>query len=382
MVAPSEYSAILSGEARPVDVVAIEGELRQLWTAASQDAFEGRPVVRACVLNLVVYAPDDDTARHINEVIAQVSGRHPSRSIVIVAEASSGAPRLQASISAHCQIAPEGGKQVCSEQITLRAAASAVEELHSIVLQLLVPDLPVFLWWHDEPSLGSHLFQELLESSDRLVVDSDDFAPESAASSLARLSSLAREDPVAVTDLNWSRLSHWRELVAQFFDEPPARQHLDRLKNVSVEVAYVPGSEPDLTEGLLLVGWLASRLGWTLEKGGKRAPDGALSFDLRSTVGSVQVELKPVPGQAREGLRAVLLRAADGVSFSVSRDATDNACVVVTATIGDGGGSPRAVRMDLPSEAALLCDDLEMLADDDVYREALDHAVRLIDAAR
>src|SRR4030065_67688 len=100
---------------------------------------------------------------------------------------SPGAPLLQAALSAPCQIAPEGGKQVCSEQITLRASGPAVGELHSTVVPLLVPDLPVFLWWHEEPSLGSHLFQELLETSDRLIVDSADFAPESAASSLAAL---------------------------------------------------------------------------------------------------------------------------------------------------------------------------------------------------
>ena len=382
MAAPSEYSAILSGEARPVDVVAIEGELRQLWTAAAQDVFEGHPVVRACVLSLVAYAPGDGVARHISEVLAQVSGRHPSRSIVIVAESGTGAPLLQAAISAHCQIAPEGGKQVCSEQITLRASGPAVGELHSTVVSLLVPDLPVFLWWHEEPSLESHLFQELLETSDRLVVDSADFAPESAASSLAALQRLAREGTVAVSDLNWSRLNHWRELVAQFFDTPPARQHLDRLKSVNVEVAPVRGSEPGFIEGLLLVGWLASRLGWTLEKGGKRARDGALAFDLRSAVGSVHVELKPVPGRPRGGLLSVLLGAAGGVSFSISRDAKDYACVVVAAGMRDGGGPPRAVRMDLPSEAALLCEELEMLADDSVYREALDEAVRFMEVGR
>lgn len=382
MVAPGEYSAILGGEARPVDVVAIERELTQLWKAAAEDTLEGRPVVRACVLNLVAYAPGDDVARHINEVLAQVSGRHPSRSIVIVAEPRARSARLQASISAHCQIAPEGGKQVCSEQITLRASGPAVDELHGTILPLLVPDLPVFLWWHGEPPLGGHLFQELLDSSDRLVVDSADFVPEGAASALGGLQRLTQEGPVAMSDLNWSRLTHWRELVAQFFDAPPARRYLDRLERVTMEIASVRGREPDFTEGLLLVGWLASRLGWRLESGGRRASDDAMVFNLRSAAGSVEVDLRPDPGHPGEGLHSLLLRAEGGATFSISRDTGDDMCVVVAAEMRDGGGSSRVVRMDLPSEAALLSEELEMQGHDRVFEEALAQAVRFMDVGR
>jgi glucose-6-phosphate dehydrogenase assembly protein OpcA len=377
-----EFRAILGGEARSVDVVAVEQELTQLWKAAADDTAEGRSVVRACVLNLVAYATGDDVAQHINEVISQISRRHPSRSIVIVANPQAKAAQLRASISAHCQIPPEGGKQVCSEQVTLHASGAAVDELHGTVLPLLIPDLPVFLWWHDEPSLGSHLLQKLLDSADRLVLDSADFPPQRAAGALADIQRLTRENDVALSDLNWSRLTHWRDLIAQFFDVPPGRQYLDRLDRVSVEIASTRGREADLTEGLLLVGWLASRMGWTLEEGEQQPRGGAVAFALRGSVGQVAVELRPGPAHPGEELHSLSLRAGAEATFSISRKADDEACVVATAEMPDGAGHSRVVRMDVPSEATLLCDELDTLGHDVVFEEALAQAVRFMTASR
>ena len=380
MAAPGEYRAVLGGKARPVDVAAIEHELTQLWKAAAEDTLGDRPVVRACVLNLVAYAPSQNVARHANEVISQVSGRHPSRSVIMVAGRRARSARLQASISAHCEIDPEGGRKVCSEQITLRASGPAVDELHGTVLPLLVPDLPVVLWWHDEPPLTGHLFQELLEICDRLVVDSADFAPERAERTLMGLQQLGEEGSVAVSDLNWSRLSHWRELVAQFFDAPAGRQHLDNLNRVEVQIASRRGREADLTEGLFLVGWLASRLGWVLEDQ-RRSRGGAMAFRLRSAAGAVAVELRPRQAYPGEGLRSIRLGALGGGTFSVSRMPDDEKSVAVVADVPNGGDS-RVARVDPPSEAALLSGELEMQGCDVVFEEALAQAVRFLGVGR
>ncbi len=382
MEALDEYRAILSGETRRVDVVAVESELTQLWKAAAEDTLEGQPVVRACVLNLVGYAPGDDVAQHINEVISQVSARHPSRSIIIVADPRAKSAGLRASISAHCQVPTAGGRQVCSEQITLHASGAAVDEVHGTVLPLLVPGLPVFLWWHDEPPLESHLFQELLDTCDHLVIDSADFAPERAAGLLADLQRISQESDVALSDFTWSRLTHWRELVAQFFDAQPGRQYLDRLDAVSVEIASVHGREPDFTEGLLLVGWLASRLGWVLEQSAQRQRREAPAFSLKSDSGLVTVELTPDTAHPSEGIHSLSLRAAGGAVFAISRSADDEACGVVSAELPEGGGYSRVVQMGLPSEAALLSDELDSSGRDAVFEEALAQAVRFMDGGQ
>jgi glucose-6-phosphate dehydrogenase assembly protein OpcA len=358
-------------------VSAIESELTQLWKAAAGDTLEGQPVVRACVLNLVAYAPGDTVAQHINEVISQVSGRHPSRSIVIVAEPDGKPAPLRASISAHCQIPPAGGKQVCSEQITIRAAGAALDEVHGSVLPLLIPDLPVFLWWHDMPSTESPLFRELVDSSEHFVVDSAEFAPDRWHPALTDLLRLIQEGDVTVSDFNWSRLAPWRDLVAQLFDAPPARRYLEHLDAVTIGIASNVGRWAGPTQSLLLTGWLASRLDWRFENGAVGWREGSASFPLKSGTGTVLVELREGAGHRGDGLQSIQLRAGGEATFSITRETDEEGCVLVAAEMLEGGRHSRVVHMAPPSEAALLSDELDALGRDVAFEDALAKTVRL-----
>jgi glucose-6-phosphate dehydrogenase assembly protein OpcA len=376
VVSRSEYRAMLDGEARPVEVSAIEHELGQLWNAAREDTPDGQPLVRSCVLNLVVYVTSDEEAGHAGEVVAQTAGRHPSRAIIVVAEPG-GESRLEASMAAHCQVSPEGGRRVCAEQVTLRAGGRALEELNGSVLPLIVSDLPVFLWWQDLPDAYSHLLHELLETCDRLVVDSADYPSDRAGAALADLRRLSTSHNVGLGDLNWTRLTHWREFLAQFFDGPPGRDYLERLSRVEVEIASVHGQEADLTEGLLLVGWLASRLQWHVPDDDHIGEAGPLDNGLIGPAGTVTVDMKPDPGHPGEGLQSVRLLAGDEARFEVSRKAEDEACVAISAETPEGSYS-RVVHMDPPPDAALLSEELDRLEHDAVFEEALAQAVRFM----
>jgi glucose-6-phosphate dehydrogenase assembly protein OpcA len=383
MVSRDEYRAMLSGEARAVDVVTVEQELARLWkAAAAEDAEADGSVVRACVMNLVAYAGGEQVGASVKDVVSQVSGRHPNRSIIIVGRPDEPAGKLSAAISAHCQVPPSGGKQVCSEQVILSASGSAIDEVHGTVLPLLVADLPVFLWWHGEPPLEGHLFRELLENSDRLLIDSADFAADRAAASLAGLSNVTHEEDVPLSDLNWSRLKHWRELVAQFFDGAPGRSYLDRLDRVGVEIASTHGPDTDFTEGLLVIAWLASRLGWEMARPVESTPSGGMSLALRGPAGTVSAELKPDHRRAGEGLHSVSLQAGRDAVFSVARKVDDLDCVLVTAELPDGAGHSRVVHMDVPSDGMLLSEELDVLGRDTVFEEALEQAIAFMGGGR
>src|SRR3989442_12088568 len=102
------------------------------------------------------------------------------------------------------------------------------------VTPLLAPALPVFLWWTGAPPMSGPPFGDLLGVTDRLVVDSSDFArPDLALPSIARICSQAR-GLFGVTDLNWTRLTPWREMVTSFFDVPPWRPFLETISGVPV----------------------------------------------------------------------------------------------------------------------------------------------------
>jgi glucose-6-phosphate dehydrogenase assembly protein OpcA len=77
-----------------------------------------------------------------------------------------------------------------------------------------------------------------------------------------RLVEIAQEEAnqrVVLCDLNWTRLVHMRLAAAQFFDSPAGQDHLANLQRV--EIAHGPGCR---STAILLAGWLAAQLGWTL----------------------------------------------------------------------------------------------------------------------
>src|SRR5207253_8727230 len=137
---------------------------------------QGRTIARASVLNLVVYAEREVHARRAALSISELSLRHPSRAIVLLADRGAR-EGVEGRIDMHCHLpSADSFQQVCYEQILLRARGDSDERLASAVIPLLVPDLPVFLWWTGNPPTDGRIFGQLLRLADRLIVDSADFA--------------------------------------------------------------------------------------------------------------------------------------------------------------------------------------------------------------
>ncbi|HEY8785116.1 MAG TPA: glucose-6-phosphate dehydrogenase assembly protein OpcA, partial [Candidatus Limnocylindria bacterium] len=132
--------------ARAEGVAALERELARLRRVQSAHARElVRPIARASVLNLIVYADREEHARRAARSISDLALRHPSRAIVVLADRVSR-EGSEKRIEMHCQLPiPDGARQVCYEQILVRASGDVDDRLASAVIPLLVPDLPVFL---------------------------------------------------------------------------------------------------------------------------------------------------------------------------------------------------------------------------------------------
>ena len=117
----------------------------------------------------------------------------------------------------------------------------------------------------------------------------------------------------SLADLNWTRHAGLRAAVAQFFDAPGALEALAALD--TVEIIYAGGAGAR-TGALLVVGWLATQLGWTPATGGK----GTLSF--QSAQGRpITVKLDGSGDGDGVCINRLLLHATDGREFTVSRDA-------------------------------------------------------------
>src|SRR5260221_13309074 len=121
----------------------------------------------------------------------------------------------------------------CFDQATMLATGGVLRSISNIVQPLLKPDLPVYLWWLGDPPDNDTIFNSLLQLSDRVIVDSTSFFnPEQDIHPLALLRQAAPD--CALSDLNWGRLTPWRQLIIQFFDVTEYRPFLAGVTSIEI----------------------------------------------------------------------------------------------------------------------------------------------------
>src|SRR5437016_3393262 len=142
--------SIDTGTPVPVAVDYVDAQLNELWrdvAEAAQAKGGVSAVTMAQVLNLIVKADSLAAANDYTADIDNITGSHPARVISVVTDPDEGDMAVQAWVSIHCQLPPSGGRQVCAEQIYVSGAGESVRQIPAAVIPLLLPELPVFLWW-------------------------------------------------------------------------------------------------------------------------------------------------------------------------------------------------------------------------------------------
>ena len=213
---------------------------RQLGRLRAREAVDGMPELRTSTMTHIVWCPPEWRAR-ARATLAGLLERHPARTIFLIP-----CPGTEARIDARAELKDfqlQGvSREVLSEVIELRLRGSTARHPGSVVLPLLVSDLPVFCRWRGEPRWGSEELAEVVGITDRLVVDSSEWRHIPAA--YTRLGELFGR--VAVSDIAFSRTLPWRRRLAELW---PGIGTVDKLR--------VEGPRADAE---LVAGWLRSRL--------------------------------------------------------------------------------------------------------------------------
>jgi glucose-6-phosphate dehydrogenase assembly protein OpcA len=388
--ARSVHSVFFGGQSLAVDPQQIEPALRQLWVEGRQGE---RAVMRACMANLVVYAGTREYADQATEAIAQITATHLVRAIVLITDEAASESAVRAWLSAHCQLPKSSGLHVCCEQVTLEATGEATERLPSLVLPLLVADLPVVVWWMGDPPFGAPLFEQLIDAADRLVVDTTSF--QDPTFSLTRLAALVRmrSGQLAVSDLSWARLAPWQDQLAQAFDSPETLPYLEGLARVTVRYLRVEGlGRVDPEMGLLLTGWFLNRLGWKQPPALSRIAPGHFRGRLRRAGREFMLEIGPqdvalpLEQMDRSGmLLSIELRASHQgreASFRVERRGEDLSVIATIIALPDIEPLVSTRLRPRRQLADLLCADLERLDHDYLFEAALETAAHLSGAVQ
>jgi glucose-6-phosphate dehydrogenase assembly protein OpcA len=342
----------------------IERELARL--RMNEDGSLG---ARASVLNLIVVT-SEEYAPEVARVVCELSGKYPSRAILMVSDPEEVEANLEIGLSAFCSVRrgmPGGSRnQVCAEQITMHVEGPPAEHLESLAGPVLIPDLPVFLWYPEGGLPGSPGCDGMAALADRLILDSG--APGDCEASLQGMAVLLEQVGVpAIGDLQWAALSPWRSLLADLF--APPEQAGEQAKIRRVEILHDRTGE---CQALLLVGWLSGALGWRPKSANGTAEGRTFRFDGPS--GEVTVEL--YRDDPEISLRRVRLYSEE-LSFQVSRDG-QHADARSTVMRGEELLGERTVHLGFSGVADLLGEELRFLGRDETHESALKRVARML----
>jgi glucose-6-phosphate dehydrogenase assembly protein OpcA len=260
--------------ARAHSIAEIESQLARMW--AAQDlttTLEGEPArhiaARTSVMNLVVIARSTEIAAHTAATIHALTGRLPSRTIIIDSEDPDGPSWLDAQVEAYCVLPREDAPETCAESIHVTCGGESGRHLAAIATPLILHDLPVTVWWPGEPPLDRAPARDLLGIADRLVVDGSTWSGDGLGR-LGELAGMLDTARLAISDFALVRQSRWREAIASVFDDPDFLPYLRSLRRIAVTYAThdetgAPGGT-NLVKPVYHVGWLASRLGLSVVK--------------------------------------------------------------------------------------------------------------------
>lgn len=269
-----------------------------------------QPQVRVATMTIVVFFEDAAIGALARDRIHALASKHPSRVILLDGTRDEGSRN-------------DDG----SDWLEVGARDAGAEALTSSVAVLRLADAPVVLLWI-APGIGDDdRFCALAPEAQTVVYNSS--LVDAGAGALRELVAYVANHPeLPLADIAYLRLAPWQESIAILFDGEEAAE-LNELRRVEIEC----GSDP---EGLYLIGWLASRLGWSAQNGGS----------LENALGG-RIEFAMSRGGDPRRIRRVALCSSDS-TFAAQADAAGQ-----TIHLSVSGGRQRPERYRLVNDAGI-----------------------------
>ena len=312
-------------------------ELSDLWRSLGkkEQSEAGAGVLRACSMTLVVLSEEAEDVMGLGETLAALMPEHPARTVSIRLRGVSERT-LAERVYAQCWMPFGGRQQICCEQIEITASDSSLGDLASVVLPLAVADLPVIVWCRTARLVEMPEFGPIAAMAHKVVLDSAGFPDARAA--LRRLAEQAAGG-VLLGDLAWTRLTRWREMLSQLFEN---REYLAKISRISAVRVAFSGSHQ--TPAWYMAAWIVN----ALADAGVRAE--ATVAEARDTT-----------------LRVQLL--GDGFQVELARQ--DERLVIAVNDLSHCTNLPQ------PTDCLLMREELGIMRRDPVFTRTLASAARL-----
>ena len=349
----------------------VDAELNLRLQMAQLDAKE--PVRRVRMSNLIIYCSQTDMACEAGLHVPEIVALHPARVTLLIAESEAIPGDIRASILVR---KIRNDPRLVSEQVTLHAGGSMIDQLPFAVRGLLIGDLPTNLWWASStpPPFAGRLLTDLADHAQQMIYDSRGWTePNRAVAAAASwLEKFERDSEHGrwriASDVNWRRLKTWRWILTQGLDPSTAPGILESISEIKIE--HGPHA---VTQAWLIAGWLTSRLGWHYQA--SRLRDNVeIAFQFRTDHGWVTLRIDRMPDGPSEIQKIEISCGFEGqdgqLEFSIEGSR-------LSVTNVGKSEAPRTVTLPSQRIGELLGRQLSDREPDPVFRQSMQVAQQL-----
>jgi glucose-6-phosphate dehydrogenase assembly protein OpcA len=215
--------------------------LGKLWTSLGQEEKQqGKPtVLRACAMTLIVATDEADNGLAASEIISELMKEHPSRGIVLAVSSQAERP-LEARVLAQTWKPFGKAQQIGCEQIEITARPESWPNIGPTLVGLIAADLPAILWCRHYGALRKDAsdgqiagLEAVAQLAQKVILDTDGMDTNDAVGVIARWQKQSR----VVADLQWTRLTQWREPISHIFDNEKRENCFDCFHTFEIEHA-------------------------------------------------------------------------------------------------------------------------------------------------
>jgi len=179
--------------------------------------------------NMVVlssYARDEASDQALIDHLIRVN---PARFFLVVF--AKVHPHGTYKISAKCELVSKEEK-ICSEIVKIECASESVVEVASVLRGHLLAGVSSDVFITDLDSLNENIAKHILTIADRVIYDGKDLKGLSKVSWIGKFCSNR-------IDIEWLRLSSWREAIRMLFEVPVIGNQVSRIKEVEVSCNFI-----------------------------------------------------------------------------------------------------------------------------------------------
>lgn len=240
--------------------------------------------IKGYLFNLIVYSHEKMRSEHFQKIVRTFIEKFPCRVIFIESYQDGENKQLE------MKFLPSKEGEILCDKIKISVSKSELFQVPFILLTKLVPDLPIYLVWGQNPTSDNEILPQLEKLATRFVFDAE------CASNLQEFSlkMLGKIDELKTDfmDVSWAKISGWRDVISETFKTHEKLEYLRKCTRLLIKYNRMPlqDHQHSAIQAIFLQGWLAAQLGWHFNG---VTCDGEIKITYKRSLGEVEVILRP-----------------------------------------------------------------------------------------